>query len=204
MPISWNEIRHNAVVFSKEWADETSEDAEAKSFWDAFFTVFGLKRRIVASFESPVKKLSGEWGFIDLFWKGTLLVEHKTRGKPLEKAESQAMDYIQALKTSGRDKEIPRYVIVSDFARIALHDLEDGATFQFQLADFHQNIDKFAFIPGYKQRKLAEEDPINIVAVELLGDLHDTLEDGGYTGHDLERFLVRRFVLPVRRGYRPV
>ncbi|HRT30109.1 MAG TPA: hypothetical protein P5527_09970 [Kiritimatiellia bacterium] len=69
MPISWNEIRQNAIRFSREWADEYREDAEAKSFWD--------------------------------------------------------------------------------------------------------------------------EDPINIKAVEILGDLHDALAAGGYKGHDLERFLVR-------------
>jgi hypothetical protein len=191
MPISWNEIRHNAVAFSKSWAGVSSERAEAKTFWDEFFLVFGLKRRLVASFEEPVKKISGTWGFIDLFWKATLLVEHKTRGLSLEKAESQAMDYIQALKNEHRDDDIPRYVIISDFARIALHDLEEGTTFQFQLADFHQNIDKFAFMPGYKQHRLDVEDPINIDAVELLGKLHDALKEGGYSGHDLERFLVR-------------
>jgi hypothetical protein len=34
MQLSWNEIRDRALKFSREWADETSEDAEAKSFWD--------------------------------------------------------------------------------------------------------------------------------------------------------------------------
>src|ERR1700683_946732 len=119
MPISWNEIRHNAVAFSKEWAGVSREDADAKTFWYVFLKDFGIKRRTVASFEEPVKKLSGSWGYIDLFWKGTLLVEHKSRGKPLDKAEAQAMEYIQALKNEGREDEIPRYIIVSDFARIA-------------------------------------------------------------------------------------
>ena len=54
MPISWNEIKSRALSFSKEWADETSEDAEAKSFWDGFFFVFGISRKRVASFEEPV------------------------------------------------------------------------------------------------------------------------------------------------------
>lgn len=191
MPLSWNEIRNNAIGFSKEWAGETREEAEAKSFWDAFFTVFGIKRRTVASFEEPVKKLAGTWGFIDLFWKGTLLVEHKAFGKPLDKAHAQAMDYIQGLKNSDREDESPRYVVVSDFAQIALHDLDDDTTVQFPLAEFHKHVDEFAFIPGYKRHKLEAEDPINIAAVEKLGLLHDALEDGGYAGHDLERFLVR-------------
>ena len=28
MPLSWNEIRHNAIRFSSEWAGETREEAE--------------------------------------------------------------------------------------------------------------------------------------------------------------------------------
>ena len=51
MPLSWNEIKDRARRFSREWADEASEDAEAKSFWDAFFDVFGVPRRRVAAFE---------------------------------------------------------------------------------------------------------------------------------------------------------
>jgi hypothetical protein len=80
MPFSWNEIRSRAIEFSKEWKNETSEDAEAKSFWDAFFEVFGVPRCRVASFEKPVKRPDGTEGYIDLLWKGTLLVEHKSRG----------------------------------------------------------------------------------------------------------------------------
>lgn len=191
MPISWNEIRHNAMAFAKDWAAVSREDAEAKTFWDEFFGVFGIKRRTVASFEEPVKKLSGNWGYIDLFWPATLLVEHKSRGKPLDKAQSQAMEYIRGLKDAQRDDEIPRYVIVSDFARVALHDLEEETTAEIELADLHRHVDKFAFIPGYQQHRLDAEDPVNIQAVELLGDLHDALKAGGYSGHDLERFLVR-------------
>ncbi len=191
MPISWNEIRHNAVAFSKDWAGVAREEAEAKSFWDAFFNVFGIKRRTVASFEEPVKNLSGNWSYIDLFWPGTLIVEHKSRGKSLEKAGSQAMEYIRGLKDAGRDDENPRYIILSDFNWIYLHDLEDGKTSEIQVENLHHWVQKFAFIPGYKQHTLDVEDPINIRAVELLGELHDVLKDGGYSGHDLERFLVR-------------
>ena len=30
MPLSWNEIKDRALRFSREWAQESSEDAEAK------------------------------------------------------------------------------------------------------------------------------------------------------------------------------
>ncbi len=191
MPLSWNEIRSRAVAFSKEWAGESREQAEAKTFWDQFFHVFGLKRRNLASFEEPVKNLGGHYSFIDLFWKGVMLAEHKNLGKHLGKARSQAMEYIQSLQREDRGDEIPQYVIVSDFARIALHDLEEGVSVEFPLAEFHQNVSQFAFIPGYKQHKLEAEDPVNIRAVRIMGDLHDALEAGGYWGHELERLLVR-------------
>jgi hypothetical protein len=32
LSLSWNEIKHRAIAFAKEWKDETREDAEAKSF----------------------------------------------------------------------------------------------------------------------------------------------------------------------------
>jgi hypothetical protein len=79
MPLSWNEIKTRAHAFSKEWRDVSSEEAEAKSFWDGLFNVFGISRRRVASFEEPVKKLGDKQGFIDLFWKGVLVVENKSR-----------------------------------------------------------------------------------------------------------------------------
>lgn len=36
MPLSWNEIKTRSLAFTKEWEHESSEDAEAKSFWDDF------------------------------------------------------------------------------------------------------------------------------------------------------------------------
>jgi hypothetical protein len=205
MPISWNEIRHNAIKFSREWKGVTSESAEAQTFWNEFFQVFGIKRRVIASFEEPVKNIRGQYGFIDCFWPGMLLVEHKGFGKDLRKAETQAFDYIRNLANDPkRHDEIPRYIIVSDFARIAIHDLEPeeqrdlplfdkkrGVTHEFPLAEFHKHVGHFAFIPGYKQSTLQEQDPANIEAAEIMGELHDALEAGGYKGHDLERFLVR-------------
>src|SRR5262245_26442358 len=113
MPLSWNEIRDRALAFSREWAAESSEDAEAKSFWDQFFNVFGVTRRRLASFEQPVKQPDGHTGYIDLLWKGVILVEHKSRGKDLDRAFKQAKDYFAGLK----DRDLPKYVLVSDFAR---------------------------------------------------------------------------------------
>lgn len=203
MPLSWNEIKHRAIAFSRDWKGATSEKSERQTFWNEFFEVFGKKRRTLAAFEEPVKKLSGNWGFIDLFWPGTCIVEHKSAGEDLGKAHAQGMDYVRGLIDSGREKEVPRWLIVSDFKRIAVHDLEPEQdpdlplftrlppSVEFPLKELHKNVRHFAFIAGYRHHKLNPEDPANFEATELMARLHDALYDGGYRGHDLCQFLVR-------------
>ncbi len=187
MPLSWNEIKNRAISFSKEWANETSEDAEAKSFWDGFFHVFGISRRRVASFETKVRKQDGNQGFIDMLWKGVILVEHKSKGKSLEKAYSQAIDYFPGLK----EHELPRYILVCDFERFQLFDMDAGSSVEFSLSELLKNVQHFGFIAGYQQRTFKEEDPANLEAAERMGKLHDALEASGYSAHVLEVYLVR-------------
>lgn len=187
MPLNWNEIKSRAITFSKEWENESSEDAEAKSFWDDFFNVFGISRRRVASFEKSVKKQDGKQGFIDLLWKGVILVEHKSRGLSLDKAFRQAKDYFPGLK----DHELPKFILVSDFQLFRLYDLDNDISSEFALKDFIQNVHLFGFIAGYEKRTYKEQDPANIQAAERMGKLHDALKASGYTGHALEVYLVR-------------
>ncbi len=187
MALSWNEIKGRALKFSNEWAEETKERAEKDSFWNDFFDVFGISRRRVATFEEPVKKLSGNQGFIDLFWKGTLLVEHKSKGRNLDKAYEQATDYFPGLK----EHELPKYILVSDFDRIKLFDLDERTEHEFHVSELYKNVKLFGFIAGYQKRTFKEEDPVNIKAAELMGKFHDQLEGFGYEGHYLEVYLVR-------------
>ncbi|MEO8591050.1 MAG: DNA methyltransferase [Flavobacteriales bacterium] len=187
MPLSRIEIRRRATAFAKEWADTSDEDAEAKSFWDGFFEVFGVPRKRVATFEHHVKKLDKADGFIDLLWPGKLVVEHKSRGKNLDKAYGQAMDYLHGLK----DHELPRYIVASDFARIRVHDLENKEDVTIALADLPKRTEAFDFISGWSAPKPLEQDPVNRKAAELMARLHDELKASGYTGHALEHYLVR-------------
>lgn len=191
MALSWNEIRSRAISFSKTWEDESREHAEAQSFWNDFFDVFGISRKRVASFEEPVKKLGNKHGRIDLFWKGVLLVEHKSKGRDLDKAYTQAIEYFPGLK----EHELPKYILVSDFETFRLYDLEEGETHEFHINEFYKNIKLFGFIAGYTKHKIVQEDPINIKAAELMGKLHDELKATGYEGHPLEVFLVRLLFL---------
>ncbi|MBK1641668.1 SAM-dependent methyltransferase [Chromatium okenii] len=187
MPLSWNEIKDRALHFSREWADDCSEDAEAKSFWDGFFNIFGVSRRRLASFEQRVKQIDGRAGYIDLLWKGKLLVEHKSRGKNLDRAHAQATDYFHGLK----DRELPHYVLVCDFARFRLYDLDADTQHEFQLAELVNHVHLFGFMAGYQTTAIQEQDPINVKAAERMGLLHDQLKTSGYVGHALEVYLVR-------------
>ncbi|MCX6579066.1 MAG: class I SAM-dependent DNA methyltransferase, partial [Candidatus Aminicenantes bacterium] len=187
MALSWNEIKDRAVQFSKEWENAFNEDADAKPFLVAFFNVFGINQRKVASFEHRVKKLDEHEGYIDMLWKGTLLVEMKSKGKNLDKAYRQARDYLQGLK----QHELPRYILVSDFDIFRLYNLEEDLTIEFKLNDFVTNVHYFGFIAGYQKRTFKEQDPVNIQAAEMMGKLHDKLKAIGYEGHPLELYLVR-------------
>lgn len=187
MPLPWPEIRDKAIAFSREWQDTESERAEAQTFWNEFFAVFGVPRRRVASFEEPVKKLGAKKGRIDAFWKGQLVVEHKSRGQDLDRAFTQALDYFPGIP----DRDLPKYVLVSDFARFRLYDLDDGKETEFALKDLHKHIKRFGFIAGYAPQEIKPQDPVNIKAAERMGRLHDLLKAAGYGGHDLEVLLVR-------------
>ncbi len=186
--ISLNEIRNRALSFSKEWEREVNEDAEAKSFWDGFFDVFGISRRRVASFEYQVKKQDGSQGYIDVLWKGVLLAEHKSRGKSLDKAFTQAKDYFPGLK----DAELPRFVIVSDFEKIRITDLDTSKEAEFSLKDLSQNINLFDFISGHKSEvDYGQEEEVSIKGAKLMADFHNEIAKTGYVGHELEVFLIR-------------
>ena len=191
MPLSWNEIKDRALSFSREWKGEDSERAEAQSFWNGFFNVFGVDRRRVGVFEKQVamtragKRL--KQGRIDLFWKGVLLIEHKSAGEDLDRAFVQAADYFDGLA----DRDLPRYILVSDFARLRLCDLEADTQVEFRLSDLHKSVRHFGFVAGYRTQEIEPQSPVNIKAAEQMGRLHDQLKASGYSGHPLELLLVR-------------
>jgi hypothetical protein len=79
MPISPNEMKKRALSFSKEWANATNEEAEAREFLIQLPNIFDITRRKVATFEHKIKKLDEANGYIDLLRKGRMLVEMKGR-----------------------------------------------------------------------------------------------------------------------------
>jgi hypothetical protein len=203
--LSWNEVRDRAIRFSRRWRENVAlERSEKQTFWNEFFEVFGIRRASVASFEENVRNLRGNTSAIDLLWRGKLLVEHKSPGEDLSVAATQAFTYIEDLTRENRWDEIPRFVLVSDFAHFVLYDLEpdDQADLplfagrkiephQFALADFPRRLRAFAFMLGQTRVRLDPEDPANEKAYARMCELHDSLRAGGFAGHDLERLLCR-------------
>jgi hypothetical protein len=189
MALSWNEIKDRALSFSKEWEGTSSEEADAKPFLIDFFNVFGINQRKVGSFEHKVKKLNDADGYIDMLWKGQILIEMKSKGKNLDKAFTQAKDYIHGLKKH----EEPKYILICDFHTFRLYDLEatEDGFLEFNLSELVNHVQSFGFIAGYQKKIYKDEDPVNIKAAELMGKLHDRLKEIGYEGHPLEVYLVR-------------
>jgi hypothetical protein len=77
--LSWSEVRERAIRFTRHWSGATSERSDKRTFYNEFFDVFGIRRASLAAFEANVRNLDGNTSAIDLLWRGTLLVEHKTR-----------------------------------------------------------------------------------------------------------------------------
>ncbi|MDF1806851.1 DNA methyltransferase [Hyphomonas sp.] len=187
MRLSWNEIRARAAAFASEFADATRETSETQTFYNEFFNIFDVKRRSVGVYEKRVERLAGNTGYIDLFWPQVLLVEQKSAGRDLTAARIQAEDYFLALK----EQERPRYILACDFQSFDLYDLSERTKHSFLLADLPDNVERFGFIMGVQKVAFKDQDPVNIEAAELVGNLHDRLEEAGFLGTDLEKFLVR-------------
>ena len=177
MPLSWNEIKARATAFSKERRNTQREEADAKPFLDAFFAVFDVSRKKIGTFEHKVKKLNEADGYIDLLWKGVILIEMKSLGKDLDKAFVQAKEYVQNLP----EHELPKYILVCDFNTFKLFDTEEQTTHQFLLKDFVKHVNQFGFISGYQKKTYKEQGPTNIKAAELMSKLHDPAEEIGFT-----------------------
>jgi hypothetical protein len=188
MRLSWNEVRARAAKFARDHADDRDERSQSQRFWIDFFDIFGLDSRRVTTFEKRVQQLDAtKRGFIDLYWPGTLIIEHKSAGRDLLAATKQALDYFDWLP----EKERPQYLLVCDFQRFQLTDLRDGREWKFHLSDLPKHVEAFAFILGAQPRVFRNQSKASIAASELMGRLHEALAESGYTGHDLERLLVR-------------
>ena len=177
--------RARATKFVNMWSGATDERAESQSFWNDFFDIFGRNRKSVALFERNSRRLHG-YGFIDLFWPGKLIVEHKSAGRPLDKAMEQAANYAVGVP----ECEKPRYMLACDFANFHLVDLEEGHEYKFPLKDLPEKVDLFGFMSD-QPRSVVDMDPVNQKATAMMGRIYESLAKAGYPPGDTERLLTR-------------
>jgi hypothetical protein len=183
---------HEARKFAEKYADVSSEKQFAQTFWRDFFSQLLNIDDLTSTgieFEVPVRShLTGKVKWIDVLWSGVLLVEHKSAGEDLDKAEKQAREYLMSLEQT----KVPPVVIICDFARFRIIEVLAGTTHEFSLADLPANLERLSLIFGNKGvGSTAVEITADAKAADLMSNLFVALEKAGYTGHETSVFLVR-------------
>jgi type I restriction-modification system DNA methylase subunit len=185
-----------AKEFALKWRSAENEIRDYQSFWEDFFRhLCGVDDTKVAGieFQFPVKSAtSGNQNWIDVYWKNVAIIEHKSKGEDLDKAELQARGYLRSLAPGYR----PRTLIISDFANFRIIDVKLNRTHEFKLDDLPENIHRFEhIISGSKPHALEEEITVDQEAAKLMANLYLELESNGYEGHETSVFLVRMLFL---------
>lgn len=180
-------MKEKAEIFVEEHEDDYYEKGQTALFWRDFLDIFDIKAKDVAQFEFNVKDVDNNSKFIDLFWKGNLVVEHKSKGKNLDSAFEQALGYTDLLSA----EEKPNYIIVSDFERFRLINFLTKKKINFTINELPEHIQDFDFIYNYGKIQHHDQEELTLKASELLAKIHDELVSTNYNQHDLELFLMR-------------
>jgi hypothetical protein len=188
--------KQQASIFADKWKSFTDEQQYARRFWSEFFqTLCGVDDEEIAGieYEKKVKStLSGNLERIDVYWKNVALIEHKSTGENLDKAELQARGYLKSLPPGYR----PRTIIISDFANFRIIDEKLNRTHQFTLVELPNNIHRFeSIILGSRPHALEDEIIVDQEAAKLMANLYIELESSGYEGHETSIFLIRLLFL---------
>jgi hypothetical protein len=184
--------KNAAAAFADKWKSYTDEKQHARGFWSDFFRALcGVDDEEIAGieYEKRVKStISGNQEYIDVYWKNVALIEHKSAGENLDKAELQARGYWLSLPPGYR----PKTIIISDFLNFRLIDVALNRTHDFPLAKLPENIHRFeAIISGNRTRISEEEISVDQEAAKLMANLYLELEAHGFEGHETSVFLIR-------------
>jgi len=157
-----------------------------------------LSRKRVGLLESRVNigieknlfgdNISEKKGYMDLFYKGNIIIEMKSPGSNKKDAYIQAKEYAENLK----DIDLPYCILISDFKTFDYYYLDENKNpVTFLLEDLPNKVELFGFLAGYKNVEYKAVNPVDIQAAEYMGELHDALKENKYDGHELEMYLVR-------------
>ena len=198
--LSLNAIRSKCAKFAHEWSDCMSDEKqEGHEFMRELMQCFGITKRKAISYERRSNRAStGRQGYIDALIPGKALIEMKSAGKNLDEAEKQALDYIHDLA----DVETPRLLIISDFRRVRIVDLDsekasdgsgDAGHTEFELAKLPDHVDDLKFLAGYGMVQVGsrEQEEASIRAARVMADLYEAMDGSGYSDHEASIFLIR-------------
>lgn len=195
------QLQSAAQNFADHYKNQTDERREKDTFWNEFFAIFGIDRKNVVHFEYAVKDPSNNTQFVDVFWEGIFLAEHKSANKNLDKAKEQAERYLQEIERT-KPSALPEYYAVSDFAHFHLYRREPQESaenqWQFPLEALPEYITRgvFDFMFGIEAKVRQIQEEANIQAATAIGRLHDALqEEGIYEEHELRLFITRLLFL---------
>ena len=188
--------QQRAKEFADKWQHTEEEERYAKSFWTDFFRqLCGVDDEKIAGieFEYPVQSVStGRKNRIDVYWKNTVLIEHKSKGEDLDRAELQARGYLRSLPKGYQ----PKTLIICDFATFRIIDVRQNRTQEFLLKDLPKHINKFeSIISGNRPQFLDDEIEVDQKAAKLMANLYIELEKNNYGGHETGVFLSRLLFL---------
>jgi hypothetical protein len=135
------EIQSRLTHFVLKHATHAHEASAASSFWAELFGCYGTPLMDVATFEYRVPNTNI---VIDVLWKRTLLIEHKSLGKDLDAALQQARHAVTVLPEAER----PKHLIVCDFQRFRVVELASGTRHDFTLPELPERWELLRFIAG--------------------------------------------------------
>ncbi len=197
MPLNWTEITNRAQKFSQKWENaDGREESESQSFIHELLAVFGVHDANTAgTFEFKVGMDDQQNGYIDYLLPKKIAIEMKSRGKDLKKAYAQLKEYVVHLKA----EEMPDLLMVCDFDNIWLYSREAGGKntgkdrqTKFRTKALAKKVRLFAVLAGYETtRTYDDQTEVNVQASEKMARLHNAMEAVGYTGHQLQVYLVR-------------
>ena len=140
-------IVDNLTVFADARADRAKsfaggdakiDDTDVRQFFTGLFQAFGTDPdRVATSFDEAERLSEGSDNPLSVYWPGVIAGVMKKPGTNLE-------DAIQgALQTLASQTEMPEYLLVTDYANVALMNLaDDSDTTKFHVGEFPKHVDE--------------------------------------------------------------
>lgn len=195
-----------AKEFAEKWAGRGYEKGDTSSFWlELLRDVVGMED---VTTNVRFENRTTERGFIDVVIRDAkTVIEQKSLGVDLDKPEmrqgvavtpfGQAKRYADSLRNSER----PDTIIVCDFDRFRIHDLDtehpERDYEEFRLAELPEQLHLLDFLLDPQRERQRRETQVSLDAGTLIGKLYDMLR-AQYIDPDSEASMHSLNVLCVR------